>query len=286
MDTRRLHFVNDICPLAGHPPTSIDATHWKAAASPSTEPIIMHEDGYTSTILNNRFITWHRTFTNTPTPPPVVPPRGVIHVREWVPRIYPGRIEGWRQAGPTEVQGVYFFADATDYQTRWSSHAKRHLKQFKKSGATLALGTIDDAARVFAHSQVPPSLQTVFLKQSRRHLDAHPQDIDFLTAWFDGQPVAVFIALNCDEAKQSYYLSGGFDTRYPNLQALTGIINWWYARSLERGYIACNFGGMAPPKQPPLIGVGGEGYSIFKTHFGIRRVWSPASFWKFTFGRA
>lgn len=280
MDRRRLRIVDDICPLPAHPPLSFDGTAWASTVAASIVPIIPHANGYTATILQNRLITWHRTFTvdDVPPEPLPLPKSSFLHVHEWGPDIWPRNHNGWRYFSAPNCHAIALLNATTDYHKVWSSHARRHLSTFKKSGATLRVGTPEEAAAHCRPSQVPKHLQEVFLRLMHKHLATHPNDIEVLLAEHQGKVIGGFVAANCDAIKQSSYLFGFFHPNAAKLQPMTGLIDWWFTRSLERGYVSVTFGDIVPPHSLPFDSA--LGYSNFKTHFGIRRVWLPGSFWK------
>lgn len=286
MDRRRLRFVDDICPLPEHPSLSFDGTAWASAVASSISPIIPHKNGYTATILENRLVTWHRTFTLDDVPPEPVPSamKSLFHVHEWGPDVWPRKYEGWKYFSAPNCHAIALLRPGEDYRKRWSSHARRHFSTFKKSEVTLRLGTPKEVEIHVRPSQVPRNMQDVLVRLMHKHLAVHPQDVEVLIAEHDGKVIASFIATNCDEIKQSNYLFGFFLPEYGKLQAMTGLVDWWFARSLERGYHSVTFGDIVPPLHLPFDSA--VGYSNFKTHFGVHRVWLPGSFWKITRVRA
>ena len=74
----------------------------------------------------------------------------------------------------------------------------------------LSFGTIADIQNILPNSQVPRSLHDTFLNFAKRHIAAHPHDVEVLVATLDGQVVAGFIAGYCTEARESSYLVGCF----------------------------------------------------------------------------
>ena len=283
MDCTRLRCIRDICPVPGNGAMCPSGTAWQAAAATSIAPIILHADGYTATVVRGPIVTWLRTFTAGNMPPEALPTsHALITVHEWIPTSMPARYDGWHRVSAHDLAAVAMVTPS--YRDAWSEHGRRHLRHYEKSGLTLGFGTIDDVKRVYPRSTVPRHLQRVFLRNVEQRLAVQPETIDILVARYaDGAPCAVFVAGNCDEIGQSVYLLGCFLPEFGRMQPMAGLIDWWFRRCLERGYRSVNFGDIVPPRALPIL-EGGIGYSIFKTHFGIHRVWLPGSFWKITWG--
>lgn len=279
MDRSRLRLIRDISPVPGNGLFCPSGTLWQSAGAPSVAPIIVRVDGYTATVVANPIVTWFRTFTTGNTPPEgLETSRSLVTLHEWIPTSMPTKADGWRHLSSPDLAAVALLT--TEYRATWSEHARRHLKLFERSGLTLKLGTIDDVKTIYPRSTVPRHLQTVFMRHVERRLAHQPETIDVLLAvTTDGAPCAAFVAGNCNEIRQSVYLLGCFLPEVGHHQPMTGLVDWWFARSLERGCVSVNFGDIVPRHTVPLL-EGGIGYSVFKTHFGIHRVWLPGSFWK------
>ncbi len=270
----RLRIVRDICPLPGFP--SHDSAVWKGRATQSAFPIIEHSHGYTVTDFKNRFITWHRTFTNNHVIPDL-PSTSLIHIHEWIPPTHPPKIPGFFQFSMNHFEAVTILTP--DFTKHWSTQAKRHLSSAKKNPhLSLRLGTIDEIASILPHSQVPKSLHTTFLDFAKRHIAAHPDDIEVLIAVIDNQPVAGFIAGYCIDARESTYLVGCFTPAGGKAHAMVALIEHWFQRCIDRSLLHANFGDIVGPHPFPFDDM--IGYSTFKTHFSVHRVWMPGSRWR------
>ena len=161
----------------------------------------------------------------------------------------------------------------------WSSQARRHLSSAKKnSDLKLRYGTIDEMASMLPTSQVPKSLHQTFLDFAKRHIAVHPEDVEVLIATLNDQPVAGFIAGYCAEAKESSYLVGCFTGDGGKVHAMVALVAWWFERCAARDIVHANFGDIVGPHPFPFDDF--IGYSNFKTHFNIHRVWMPGSRWK------
>lgn len=270
----RLRIVRDVCPLPGFP--SHDASVWKGRATQSAFPIIEHSNGYTVTDFQNRFITWHRTFTNNHQIPDLES-KSLIHIHEWIPPTYVKKVPGFFSFSMDHFEAVTVL---TPEPTKlWSSQARRHLSSAKKNpNLQLRFGTIDEIADMLPTSQVPKSLHQTFLDFAKRHIAAHPEDVEVLIATLEDQPVAGFIAGYCAEAKESSYLVGCFTGDGGKVHAMVALVAWWFERCAARGMVHANFGDIVGPHPFPFDDF--IGYSNFKTHFNIHRVWMPGSRWK------
>lgn len=164
------------------------------------------------------------------------------------------------------------------FSKHWSTQARRHLAATKKNEKLkLSFGTIADIEKMMPDSQVPKSLHDTFLDFAKRHIAAHPQDIEILTASLNGTIVAGFIAGYCAEASESSYLVGCFTGDGGKAHAMVALVAWWFERCAERGIAHANFGDIVGPHPFPFDDM--IGYSNFKTHFNIHRVWMPGGRW-------
>ncbi len=281
----RLRIVRDICPLPGFP--SHDPFAWKGVAAKSAMPLIEHPNGYTVTDFQNRFITWHRTFTRD-LQAPILSASSLVHIHEWIPPTEPSQfvINSLRARGRRyrKFSMNHFEAIAiieSNPSQHWSSQARRHLAATKKNpNLKLRIGTIDEIAKIMPDSQVPRSLHDTFLDFAKRHIAAHPQDIEVLIATLNGAVVAGFIAGYCTEARESSYLVGCFTGDGGKAHAMVALVAWWFERCAKRGMMHANFGDIVGPHPFPFDDM--IGYSNFKTHFNIHRVWMPGGRWCIT----
>ena len=273
----RLRWANDQCPLPGSSIPSLHHTRWYAESQTDQPPPNWQIDGFTSTVFQARWFSWYRMFTIEQ--PQLPPSRSLITIVEWLPRYEPNCLADWITFGRHDTSA---YANLhPDYLKDWREHALRHLKKFKRANCELRLGTREEVIKLYATSQVPKHLQVALLRLLDKHLKIHPGSIDILIAEKHGQPIACHVVGNCDEAKLSEYIIGAFDPEYKHDQPMVGLIDWWYQRSLGRGYSWVTFGYMEPwgwglPKS-------GNGYSLFKTHFGVQRMWFPQNRWKIIF---
>lgn len=282
MSHSRLARVRDICPLTPHHQWMY-AARWMAHVTASVLPIDYFETGYTITVVANPWITWRRTFTTNGVAPTRTASHSRITVNEWCPSVWPSATANWHRLGIRHREAIVFLdeVDCTNFARSWSSQARRHLVAFKKiSGVALRIGTLEDIEKNIVHSQVPDRLHEVFLNSVRKHLAVQPETIDILIAEsVDDGVLGCFVAGNMEEIQQSYYITGFFKRGTEKKHAMVGLIEWWFRRTIERDYTTLNFGHITGPRPIPGLEPG-AGYSIFKTHFGVRRVWWPGSFWK------
>ncbi len=285
MDTRRLLHINDVCPLftPGAIP-SFEATRWNIEASHWPTVTTHGENGLTTTVAANRLFSWHRTFT-TDNKPITVPSSSLIRIEEWVPSFENGvKEKGWINFGIGRMQGIASPPESGPVEILWSAHAKRHLKTFRKhTEIKLRVGTLDEIQRPYTGSHISASMRQAIWYMTERHLKAHQETIDVLIAETEADGIiAAFVAGNCAEASQSVYLLGFYLPPAVKTYAMTGLIAWWFERTREKNLAQCNFGDMCGPHPSPFSKE--RGYSIFKTHFGIRRTWLPKSYWRISFG--
>jgi hypothetical protein len=271
--TDRLRWAHDQCPLPGSSIPSLFHTLWHAEGHNSVNSYQKLPDGYHVIVNKNRFFYWQRTFSISP---PDTSSKACITLHEWIPRYEPKANSRWYVFGSNYTAA--YAKLHTDYLHDWHTHAKRHLKQFSKTNCQLRLGTRDEVVSLYATSQVPKSLQAALLQTLDNHLAAHPDTISILIAEKHGQPIACLVSGDCEEAKISEYVIGAFHPDFKKDHAMVGLVNWWYQRSLVKNYTTLTFGHIEPSRAAWLP-LSGNGYSFFKTHFGIERVWFPKNRW-------
>lgn len=283
MDTRRLAFVDDVCPLS-RPGTlpSFEATHWWAEGGHNLSRVIFRESGFTNIVTQNPLLTWHRTFTKDNRSEQTTS-NSLIHIEEWIPSMDDGEDrKRFTIFGVPRHHGIAELPKTGLVRQNWSTHAKRHLKSFEKAGVTLRLGRFDELKKPYSKSKISRAMRQSLYRLTERHVKDHGETIDVLIAETKEDGIlAAFVAGNCAEAKTSIYLLGFYLDGGKKTYAMTGLVNWWFERSREKGLALCNFGDMCGPK--PLPFSDDLGYSIFKTHFGIRRYALPRSHWRVTF---
>jgi len=283
MDLRRLKHVRDVCPL------SSEVFHWRFATKWMGEvargEITFVPNGYSMFVARNKILTWRRTFTSDNAVPAPFESTSLITIDEWAPTIWPRAIKNWKRFGMIHREAIVFLreVDAKNPTKNWSSQVRRHLQSFKKnSDISVRLGTVSEYEKNLANSQVPKRLHQIFINELEAHIKAHPETVEILIAQLAGEVVACFAVGNMDLEKQSYYIAGFFKKGTEKLHAKIGLIEWWFKRSIERGYRELNFGHIVGPPLLPFFNSDQTGYSNFKTHFGVTRVWWPGSFWKLT----
>ena len=291
--------MHDVCPLyalGALPP--YDATHWSADGQIEPGYATLNAHGFTTTVLNNPLISWHRTFTTNNIPPPAIhggspahPGRGpgggpsLIRIEEWVPGFYNGPLKhGFTAFGLPRLHGIAELPANGPVTANWRTQAKRHLKTFQKqTDVTLRLGLLNEIKPAYFRSSVPKNLQSAFWHLAENHLRAHPETIDVMIAESKEHGIiAGFVAGECREASSSFYILGFYLPQAKQSQAMTGLVHLWFERSRKKQLALCNFGDMCGPN--PLPFQSDMGYSLFKTRFGIRRVWYPGSHWKIRLG--
>ncbi len=278
-DLTRIRLVRDVCPLPGFP--SHDATVWKGVTAKSPgAPVMEHENGYTVTDFRNRFITWHRTFTQDYEVPELTA-KSFIHVHEWIPPTHSSTpssyAESFKRFGMDHHEAIAVVE--LGFETRWSTQAKRHLANTRKNkNLAVRFGTMDEAKKIVPKSQVPKNLHDTFLALSERHIKAHPADVEILIATLNDAPVAAFVAAHCHAGSESSYLMGCFVPEGGKAHAMVALVKFWFDRCLTLSIRHANFGDIVGPHPFPFNSF--IGYSIFKTHFNIHRVWMPGSRWR------
>ncbi len=278
MDTKRLSQISDVCPLPVHP-TWLYATQWMSSIADSIAPVIFEKNQYTTTVISNSFFCWHRIFTRDNKEPIIPKTKAFFHLIEWCPTTWPTSTLGWKHLGVQHCEAIAY-VNEENFSAAWSSHARRHLRDCKKSNVTFRFGTFDEFKKNISASQIPKRLHNVFIDEVSKHINAHASSVEIIVAETPEKKFAgCFVAGNIEETKQSYYISGYFVREFEKLQVMTGLIHRWFELSYARKFTTLNFGHIVTPK-PNRFLKSGIGYSIFKTHFGVQRVWWPGNFWR------
>lgn len=240
------------------------------------------KNGYTDTVIRSRFLTWRRHYTTNDQPPtPMQTPPALITIDEWVPGVWPlvKNREGWLPMGNRTHHGIVYLAKEGDITASWSSHAKRHLKTFFKSGCTVRNGSFEDVETDMLKSQVPRTMSITLARIVAYRLGIDPENINILVAEDSaGKRIGCFVCANDEKTKESMYIMGYFLPEAAKLQPMTGLIYTWLSYLQKKGWRSGNFGLMLGPHAGRLDPW--WGLSNFKTHFGITRVHLPMGYWK------
>jgi hypothetical protein len=175
--------------------------------------------------------------------------------------------------------GICYIQQNEDITTRWSSHAKRHLKAFYKSGCTIRNGNLEDVKTDMLRSQVPRAMSLGLSHIVAHRLRVDPENINiFVAEDATGKRIACFVCANDEESKESMYIMGYFIPEAAKLQPMTGLVHMWLSLLQKNGWRSGNFGLIIGPHAGRLDPW--WGLSNFKTHFGITRVHLPMGYWK------
>lgn len=275
----RLTFVHDICHIRENQAYAWRSSAWHQKGIEKTEELT---NGYTHTVFSSRLFTWRRHYTkNSVSPKPLLPPPAWITIDEWVPGIWPLIKDraSWICTYNSSHHGIAHIKKGEDITSTWSTHAKRHLKSFRKAGCTVRQGIFEDIERDILRSQVPRSISLALTRMIAHRLAHDPAHIDiFVAENKERKRIACLVSANDDKSKESMYLLGYFLPEAAKLQPMTGLVDAWLSLLQKHAYHSANFGLMIGPRTSrfdPWWGL-----SNFKTHFGITRVHLPPTFWK------
>ena len=203
----RLTFVNDVCHILTSDRFYWRATAWHRRGLPPTTNL---ENGFTDVIFNTRFFTWRRHYTQNGKPPTPLPaPSGWLTIDDWAPGVWPLKKDRatWLSMGNHTHHGIAYINQNEDITTHWSSHAKRHLKTFYKSGCTVRRGTFEDVEADMLRSQVPRGMSLALAKIVAYRLSIDPENIDiFVAEDAEGKRIECFVASNDEASKESMYI--------------------------------------------------------------------------------
>ena len=204
-----------------------------------------------------RFILWNPT-TRTKAP------------KGWLPFPLSGRR---RKTGFAQI-------DSHDaYWERWYPQAQRHRAEWIKQTALEAIQpTPEEYLSAYAQSGMRMSLVRAFSQSLKRRAKTHPG----LTRLFaarrksDGRLIAGLAVLDIPETRTSVHMTSFLHPDGRKTPAGTGLIEEWFRDSQQRGIRFLDFDGFWAPGDPKSW----QGYSGFKSQFGVRFIRYPKPFWK------
>jgi hypothetical protein len=203
---------------------------------------------------------------------PNSPPRLVIWhrlVRDDIPA-------GWRQLSK-KASRLEGFATVTDmdYARHWSESARRYLRRWLTLQGQYAIKpvTLDEFLSSYARSGLPSWIKGNYahiLRQRARGPQA--RHLRLIAACDKSGIMAAGMAvIDSPTCFGSYYLCGFVTPEYSELPVMLGLMDHWYASSLERAITYLHFGEFWLPGKPEHW----KGFSQFKAKFGLQYIEYP-----------
>ncbi len=207
-------------------------------------------------------------------------------------RIRPAKVRGgWLQfsSKPSRVDGVISLHEDTDYTENWHKNARRDLRLFKE-GLEAGHYTIEpllweEFEENYKKSLVARRIDLTMLDDVRYRL-VHQEFRDNIEFWgvrdaATGALCAGTGIIYSPTFKSSTHMAPFILEKGRAIYAATGLIDYWFARSRERGCryaLTLNFWFKGKSKN-------WKGFSEFKSHFGFSFVAYPPTLYKFVWGK-
>jgi len=214
---------------------------------------------------------------------------GSSRVLIWQPLLRLDKPRGWHRSFARITPAMTGFAEITSpsaYWETWTSHAKRHRKEWLLEQTKFIIEDVSLATFMDAYHQAK-----LFSEGSRVSMDgvpAHVRGQESLAHFFlardkeTGVPVAGLAVLDVPEAHQSMHLASFMDASVAQTSVGTGLVDEWFQASITRGIRFLDFGLFYAAGDPKEW----EGFSHFKSQFGVRFIRYPKPLVRWVRGRS
>jgi hypothetical protein len=176
---------------------------------------------------------------------------------------------------PSSRTGFATVEPAGDYTTNWTSHAKRHRKNWlKQSDWQIMPITAEEYINAYQRSKMRRSLKNLFTDLVRKKITGHGEHIKIIgakTARPDAAIEAGFAFVDVPETGQSIHLTSFFNSAARPVSAGTGLIDAWFNHARDNNIKYLEFGLFWTPGEPDSW----QGFSQFKSQFGVQFVDYP-----------
>ena len=164
----------------------------------------------------------------------------------------------------------------------WSTHAKRHLKTWRKSGWIIREIGYDEFMQGYARSNQDVVLRSLFGAVLKSKIASHPGLVRIHGAApsADARIEAAFAMVDVPETGESLHAFSYLCPAARPVDAGTGLMEHWYAGAQQRGVRWMDFGIFWRKGEPSSW----KGYSRFKMQFGTRPVEYSAPLMRFVRG--
>ncbi len=196
---------------------------------------------------------------------------------------------GWRTwpwwSGPSRLEG--FSEVRPEYWIGWSESARRYRKkwltQYLDTRYMLERVDYETFEKAYLGSSVARTSGGDSIHTTRNMEIRNPRAMEYIVARrIPEQTIAAGIALiHSPSTGNSYYAAGFYLDSAKHDPVMTGLIDYWYQLSLERGFRFLHFGEFWKPGSPKAA----RGYSAFKAKFGLSYILYPQLVARFVRGR-
>lgn len=192
----------------------------------------------------------------------------------WAPWLRTDMPVGWH----TLSQSMYvhdwrqgFGKVRPEYQAYWNVRARRNMRAFDKSGASIREGTRDEYKKGLSHGLLARDLKWLF----SRKIDALQNELMvFFLVEHNGSIVGGLATLPYDTT--SAHISAFLTEEGKRVNAGTACIDAWYRYAIQNGIRYLHFGGVWSEKDPKEW----HGFSEFKRNFIDAEFSFERAYWK------
>lgn len=198
---------------------------------------------------------------------PIIAKFNHTRVIYWQPLTRTSKPQGWHrdwlylssQYGVKELKNNYW--------EEWSNHAKRHRRKWLRDEQYEIVSTDLETFTIAYNktNKVGAIMRKSFIKTLKLHLQEHPQDVGLYVARRkdDQQIIGGLAVIDYPDISETTHAISFIDRSGLKTSVGTGLIDYWYQVSLEKGWRFVNFGLVWKRGDPH----GWRGYSKFKKQF-------------------
>ncbi len=189
----------------------------------------------------------------------------------WQPLSRLDQPAGWKRspvAGHRRLTGFAQIPSEGDYTQRWSGHAKRHLKRWKKQVAHVLVDTdVETYTQSFRTCGKAAGLIALFSEELARKDKAHPNCLRLRVArdTETGDIIAGFASLWIPEIRQTFHVTSFITPAGRETSAAFALVDDCFRIAQARGDQVLEFDGFHAPGDPSSW----KGFSRFKGQFGV-----------------
>lgn len=210
---------------------------------------------------------------------PTIEPGGPLRLVIWQPIHNVAATQGWRKSWIIERKhtiGVATVPSSGDYTHAWSSHARRHVRTWRKQECddwVIEPISYDTFAQAYKNAHMDPILKFAFLGLIRQKCRSHGGYFHLIGARRKDRTTyeAGFAYLHIPESRQMYHTVSFICPSAKHTRVGYGIMDFWFKHAQRIGVEHLDFGLFWEKGSPPSW----KGFSRFKSQFGVQLIQFP-----------
>lgn len=175
-----------------------------------------------------------------------------------------------------------FAENDEEYLLRWSQHARRHLRKWKKDEEHFLreVDFFEFEKAYLVSGKLDLFLRTGFMRAVRFHAERHPENLSLFLVRDKKtkKDIAGLATVDYPDISQSHHLASFLCQEAQKTSVGYGLIDNWFLETQKKGIAWLDFGVVWQKGNP----VSWKGYSNFKRQFGLHLVSYPRSYLKLT----